>query len=140
MSLSRIRYQRITLIDKYFGGPGQLRFCAVVLMNGMRQSWVGYALSAPGTPWVTAIQEWFRALNKETALEECICVAGTPRKWCALELEEEGYVGEQAALSVALEMVLKHDKNIVRMDCDETFIDSLYDYVDNPLSESIIVK
>ena len=101
-----IRYQRVTLVDKNFGGPHQLRFCAVLLINGMPCRCIGHALSAPRKSWKTAIEEWFSQLDRlkapEAQVEDCFCAAGTPDV-CAPD--PSALVDERAALSEATKLV-----------------------------------
>lgn len=129
-----IRYERVTLIDKFFAGPQQLRFCSVLLINGMICRYLGHALSAPHESWHIAIEEWFTRLDGLTTqpqIEDCICMATTPTT-CASAPAAGALDDEQAALSVACQLILKHKPGARVMDFSSrrAWVEDLYDYAD----------
>jgi hypothetical protein len=128
-----IRYQRVTLIDKNFGGPQQLRFCAVLLINGMPCRCIGHALSAPRKSWQTAIEEWFAQLDvlkaADAQVEDSFCAACTPDV-CAPD--RAALLDEQAALLVASQLVLQHKPLLATIDFakHQRWVETLFDFVD----------
>ena len=138
----RIRYQRVTLIDKLFGGHAQLRFCAVLLIDGKPNKCVGYVFSAPDGSRRTAIEEWFAYINNHLTtwatatrahIEDSFCVARTPDAPFAYSDDSmlDALIDEHATLSVATDLALSHTKaRIIDYDTHARWIEALYDYVD----------
>jgi hypothetical protein len=127
-----ISYQRVTLIDQLFVRRGQIRFCAVLLINGVPCRSTGHVFSGVGVPWHQAIKDWFSYLEsikrQDVVVKERVCVAGTLPGALLLDQDEE-----DAAFQIVLHrLITKQRPQIELIPYKEAplWVEGLYDFVD----------
>lgn len=132
-----INYQRVTLIDQLFVRTGQIRLCAVLLINGVPCRSTGHVFSGIGVPWYQAINDWFSYLEsikrRDIVIKERVCVAGVPGVCGSkLVLEEDDDALGSGFQNVMNRLIAKQRPYVDLIQYKEVplWVEGLYDFVD----------